>query len=206
MLEGLAAKIGLNILFGRLKKVPWQVWAGIGAAVLLVFAIWLHQYQVHELYKEAYEAGQKAERKVWKTRLAKAQAEGDRWRDDYEKTAAKLTAKIGENHALETRLVAARANDLRLRGPGRAAICPGSTPGTGGPEPTGGGPDAPLAPMPPEQPMAIVPWGDLVRHAEEADLNRSEVQTWRTWYVQNVEALRKAKLELPKPIYLEGQE
>lgn len=210
MFEGLIARLGLDLLFGRvgkvIKAVPWQVWLAILAAILLVVGYLMHQHAVHSAYRQAYAAGQADERKAWQDSLAKAHNEAVGWKSKYDAASAALNSKIGENHALETRLIAARADDLLVHGPGQAAATcarpgdhPGPAGGAGGHDATGGKSNDPLAPMPPEQPLAVVPWDDLVRFGRQADDNRNEALTWRTWYEKNAELLRKAKLELPPP-------
>lgn len=211
MLEGLIARLGLDLLFRRIGKVikaiPWQVWlailAAILAAILLSAGYLMHRHAVHNAYRQAYAAGRADERKAWQANLAKAHSEAVGWKSKYDAASAALNSKIGENHALETRLIAARADDLLMHGPGQAAATcarpgdhPGPAGGAGGHDAAGGKPDDPLAPMPPDQPLAIVPWNDLTRFGRQADDNRNEALTWRTWYVKNAELLRKAKLEL----------
>ncbi|MBH0113250.1 hypothetical protein I5E68_09860 [Novosphingobium sp. YJ-S2-02] len=205
MLAALAARFGLSLLMSRLRmivgRVPASLWIVLAVVLIGTAGVILHRREVAAHYKTAYEAGRTAERALWERRLADARDEGERWRSDYEAAAAKLTTQIGENHALETRLAAALADDLRVQGPGRAGVCPGPAAAAGGSRTADGPADAPLAPLPPEQPLAIVPWGDLVRYAEQADLARAEAVTWRTWYLANVEALRKARLDAPSPLF-----
>lgn len=210
MLSALIAKLGLDVAFGRAKdslaRVPWQVWAAIAGVLLLAAAAWYHQHKAHELYKQAYDAGRADERKAWQDNLAKAHSEAVNWKSKYGTASTALNAKIGENHALQTRLIAARADDLLMHGPGQAAATcarsgdhPGPAGSSGGHDASNGKTDDPLAPVPADQPLAIVPWNDLVRFGKQADDNRNEALTWRSWYAKNAELLRKAKLALPPP-------
>lgn len=55
--------------------------------------------------------------------------------------------------------------------------------------------------MPDDEPMAIVPWRDLVTRAEEADRNRTEALSWREWYARNKALIEDGKRELPVPAF-----
>lgn len=210
MLEGLLARFGLNLVFGGignfLKRVPWQVWAAIGALLLIAGAVWFHQRAVHRLHDAAYAAGQSDEKAAWQAQLAKAQLAAKDWRAKYDAAAKDLSNKIGERNALEARNIAARADDLRLRGPGQAAACAGpgngagSSAGASGHDASGGPGDAAVAAMPAGEALAIVPWEPLVQFGEQHDLDRAEVLTWREWYAQQAKLLREAKTKLPTPI------
>jgi hypothetical protein len=211
MFEAFFLKLAANAVSSKigplLKRVPWQVWAAIVAILLIAGGVWFHQRAVKQLQESSYAAGaadgSAREKKTFAASLAKARADATTWRVKYEDKAAALTKEIGERNALEARNIAARADALRLRGPGQAAACSGSgtgsgpAAGAGGREPASGPGNAALAGMPEDEPMAIVPWGDLVGFGEGHDLDRSEVLTWRAWYARNAELLREARTSLP---------
>lgn len=129
------------------------------------------------------------------------------WRKRTEASGKIVAQVIKEKADVEDRLNAALADSLRLRGPGRAtALCrprggAGLPAAAGGPVAPGGPGDAPLAPMPDDEPMAAVPWRDLVERARDADANRTEVTAWREWYPKQAELLKTMKRELPVPAF-----
>lgn len=118
------------------------------------------------------------------------------WRKQVEEGQTIITELIKDKADAEDRLNAALADSLRLRGPGRAtALCrprgsAGLPASAGGPVAPGGPGDAPLAPVPDDEPMAVLPWRDLVARAEDADRNRTEVMAWRAWYPKQAELLK----------------
>lgn len=191
----------------RLKFLPSWLWIAICGAVGLGALTVLHNRHASKQIEAAFNRGWDERDKQYNVAVVKAKAEAQLWKERYEKSAADLTALRSETHAQNLRDIAADADDLRLRGPGAAAAgsCarPGDRAGSattpGGSESTAGPADAPVAPLPAEQPLAVVPWGDLVRRAEEHDALRDEALTWRTWYLDNAAALAKAKSELPTP-------
>lgn len=127
------------------------------------------------------------------------------WKRDFDTTAAQLSTALKDKTHAEDLLNAALADNLRMRGPGRAtAICgqrgdSGSGTGSGGNIAPGGTGDAPLAPVPDDEPMAILPWRELVERARFADDNRTEVMAWREWYAKTGALLRERKAQLPAP-------
>ena len=190
----------------RLKFLPSWLWIAICGAVWLGALTVLHNRHANRQIEAALNRGWDERDKQYNVAVVKAKAEAQLWKERYEKSAADLTALRSETHAQNLRDIAADADDLRVRGPGAAAqSCAGSSDRprsastSGGSESTTAPADAPVAPLPAEQPLAVVPWGDLVRRAEEHDSLRDEALTWRTWYLDNAAALAKAKSELPTP-------
>lgn len=199
----------LKTCFGWLKKIPDWFWICLCTLVGLYGLLVLHNHWVDRQISEAYQSGYNARSDEFDKALAKANDEARRWRDDYEDKTAALSKQIGETNALQVRNNALVADSLRLRGPGKAAAgscagrgdSAGPSSGAGGSGSPPAGPDAPLAPVPSDEPMAIVPWADLVRRAEESDAALSEAHTWRTWYLANEEELKKARLTIPQPAF-----
>lgn len=202
MFTGLIARLGLGLLFGRIRsvaeKIPRQVWIVLAALVVLALGWHLHASAVRDARAEGLAEGKQTADRQWSAAIEMQRADAARWRKDYETTATALTAEIGARHAQELRIIAARADDLRLRGPGRAAAsCERSGDPAGLPATPGGLDAAPgaiaggVAGMPPDGgPFATLPWPELVAQAEQADENRAEVKAWRDWY-----AAQKAKWE-----------
>lgn len=206
MLAALLTRIGLDMAIGkareRLRYVPWQVWAAIACLVLIGAGLWWHGNAVEAHYTEAYAAGAADKAAEYDAALAKAHRNAADWRARYEAASASLTETLGDLHDAQARNIAARANDLRLRGPGKARVCSGpgdrSGPaaGTGRHEPAGGSSDDTLARVPADEPLAIVPWGQLVDFGEAHDIDRDEVLTWRRWYRANEDLLAGARAKL----------
>jgi len=188
MLEGLALKLGLNILFGRignaLKLVPSWAWKALAIMALLFGVVWWHGSQVNAAREEGKRAGRaevQAELDLWK------QTARD-WKRATDSKSQTISILTGERYNEDLRRNSAFADDLRLRGPGKAAACHGSrrdtgvAVSTGGYEGSGSAPDAPRDPVPAGDGFAIVPWGWLVQRAEDHDRLLAERNAWRTWY------------------------
>lgn len=206
MFGGIIARLGLSLVFGRLKErlsaVPAWVWKTLAVVILLGLAVWAHQHYANKRINEAYALG-------WK------QANDDRDKQDAQ--AAKLAEELGKaqdgnakgisdeerkkNDAANGR-DAARAADLRLHGPGRASAVscgpvsgPGLPASAGGHDAPNGTVDARVAGVPADAGLAVVPWADLVEFAKLYDANRNEVNSWRAWHpkqAQQVEEYRRS--------------
>ncbi len=187
-------------LFDRLPK--WLVY-GLAALLVLGIAYFWHGHVVKVAYREAYAAGEKDADRRWKGAFAEMKRASGQWRQNYEKRSSQLSDALRTAHEQDLRRIAADADDLRLRGPGRAAApgCrPGSAAGLGPAAGQGGqpapGPGAPASPLPAGDRLAIVPWGWTVRQAEEHDQLLAEVKLWRTWYVEEGALYSQAKADL----------
>ena len=185
-----------------LSRLPgWLIWGLIGVAVM-VAGVFLHERSVQRAISDAYNNGRAEEKKSWEGRLADANKDALRWRADYERAAADLSKLERERNDQDARAIRDAAADLLLRGPGRSAACPGSGGGTlagaaaGGRDQTGGGSDDPVAPVPAGEGLALVPWPGLTRYAQQADLNRAEVQSWRSWYLGQQKLLEERRKAL----------
>lgn len=191
---------------GIIAAIPPRILLALGAAVLLGGAFWLHQARAAGQIKAARAAGYAAGVAEMKQSFDTLHGAVLTWKQAHQNTAAALSDANRRRFDEDLRANAARADDLRLRGPGRASAAdcrPGSRAGlaaaAGGPQPVGGRADGPVAPVPPDEPLALVPWADFVARSEDADADRSEALTWRNWYQEQVKALNAAKRELPKP-------
>lgn len=188
---GLIARIGASVLFGRVKKiaeaVPKQVWIGLAVVIAVAIAVVVHQRHANAQLEASYSAGVQAEKTRLEKELADARAEAKRWREQYEQKSDALSALERTRHEEALRSNAALADALRLRGPGRAATCPGSS-GAAGLSVTAGNDGAPVGQSDvegrsvPSGDWAAVPWGWLVQRAEQCDADRDEVIRWRSWY------------------------
>ena len=178
-------------LGGLIKGLPRGVWYALAAALVLLGAWWWHAHAVSSARAAGEAAGRAAADKDWNAAFDTMKAAADQWKRNYQASSAQLARTIGERHVQEIATNAAAADDLRLRGPGKAAACrgPGGDPGlaarTGRSDPAGPPGDAAPGGVPaPDRPTdwAVVPWGWLVNEAEEKDALRSEVTGWRSWY------------------------
>jgi hypothetical protein len=148
-----------------LGRVPKAVWIAIAVALVLGLGVRWHNGQIHDAEKRgearAYAAVERKAREL----EAKANATADKIRSKSDETA---------------RAIAADADIIRVSGPGKARCSPVPTP-TSRREEAGGKPNA-AGPEVPTDDRAAVPWQWLVQRAEQCDLNRNEVLSWREWY------------------------
>lgn len=165
---------------------PWVWLTLLGVVLVLAFAYW-HGLQVGHALNDARKEGAKTADAAWQKRFDDMKVEAEEWRGKAESAQAKLSQEERLRHEAETRVITDRADDLRVRGPGKAQACPGpvdhsSVPAASGQPGAGGGQsDDGGRGVPPED-WAAVPWGWLVNRAEQCDIDRSEVLTWRHWY------------------------
>lgn len=176
-MSGLAGiSLGARLLGVRkaLAKVPAWAWLAIAAALLA----WWGVAHVRGLIGDADGAGyDRAMTEVMvKSERLKRQA------DELTATATTLQLQISNDERTradeQARDIAADAAALRRMRPNAALrggpACPATVPGAASrPEAVGGRADASVV---------AVDWQWLVDRAEQADLNRAETLTWRSWY------------------------
>lgn len=208
------AKLGLSLLFGRVKdklaKVPRWVWLTLTVVIALVAAVLVHQHYANKRIAAAYAQGKTDANKEWSAAFESMRKISETWKKRYEDKSDAITKHLGDDHEKTIRDNAARADDLRLHRPGQAsaAYCrPGGDTRIsvlpGGQIETPAQPDAPRPAMPAEDGFAIVPWGWLVQRAEEHDALLSEVTTSRLWHTEQEtlrnEAIKELKDRIPDP-------
>lgn len=167
-------------------RIPRQVWIGLGAALLLLGLVIWHQRHAHNALEAAYNRGTADEG----ARIAKKAID---LKARIDALSGKISIALKGRNNEENRIIAGRADDLRLRGPGKAA-CPGVAgvpSGAGGSVTASGRPDAPATGLPDQDRIAL-PFDWTVSQAETCDLNRAEALTWREWWKQQSEAWAKA--------------
>lgn len=208
---GLLARFALTRVGGFIGRIPRWAWIALAVVVIVVAGNWYHGKKVDAQYKAAYAAGKADEAKRWQIAFDKMQDAADKWKANYEAKAEELSTERRKRHDETLRRNSAIADALRLRGPGAASASrcrPLNNSGlSNGPGQSGSSPSRPDAPgpsVPADGGDAIVPWSWLVKRAEEHDELLSEANTWRTWYPEQAELLRRKKLELPMPTF--GQE
>lgn len=192
MLGLLGPLLGLRKLAGDIaRKVPGKVWAGLAVLALILGLIWWHGHSVDKARKAGEVAGRAAADAEWKGAVANWRAAARDWKRAHDSRAQTINAMLEKRHAEDIAANAAAADDLRLRGPGAARACAGSRSSAGlagspGRHVAATGPaDAPPGRLPApdrETDFAIVPWGWLVRQAEEKDNALAEARAWRTWH------------------------
>lgn len=164
-----------------LGRIPRGVWIALAVLALAGLLYWAHQREVKQTIAAAEKRG---EDRAYKIIAAKAR--------EIERKANDISRKLKEQNREEVARINRDADDLRLRGPGKArANCPGIPPSPGRSQPASERSNA-AGPEMPSDDRAAVPWAWLVDRAEQCDLNRAEALTWREWYRQQVEAWPKA--------------
>lgn len=147
----------------------------------------------------------------WQKSFASMQSTAAIWKQRSQQAGTDLADLRRQTHEDELRRIGADADAVRLRGPGLAAASAGcrriddprTRAAASGPGAPATGPDAPgpgllerdrgggFAPE-----FAVVPWGWLVRRAEEHDALLSEAGTWRRHDAEQRALLQGARAEL----------
>lgn len=196
-IAGLAAHLLFPKLFpgiwAALGKAPrWLIYGALGLIALTLAVIW-HGHEVKQIKAAAFAAGEAKADKDWQGAFNQMKVASDQWKAKFEAKSTALSDQLRINHAQELRDIAARADDLRLRGPGKATFsCAGRqldsglSAAAGGSVAPGGNQSDQMAGVPADGgPLAVVPWPELVARAEQADDNAAEVTTWRSWYARH---------------------
>jgi hypothetical protein len=181
----LGASIALKLsgVGGMLKQIPPKVWYALAAIAALAGAYFLHQHHAHSVIAAAKTEQKKADDAAWQAAFAKMHEAAAKWKVAAElngQTIAQRERKLNdEEHSRN----AARADDLRLHGPGKAAGCrPVDHPGLAAVS-SGRNKAAPVADAAgrevPATDWALVPWGWLVDRAKEHDDLLADEQTRR---------------------------
>lgn len=184
--------LALGKAAGALKSVPWHVWAVMALIVAVGLGKCAHDRQVKQFGREQFTAGVNAEKEATNKLLAKAHADALAWKAKAEANAATISQDIRGRHEATLRDTGARADALRLRGPGAARCRPSDNPGVSsaasGNQPPSGAGDGSTGGVPPEDRIAM-PFGWFVDRAEQCDFNRAEVLAWREWHQRQAAAL-----------------
>lgn len=195
MFTGIIASIGARLLgIGSMAKsavasIPAKAWPYIIGAIASVALFFVHQHVAHKQLKAAFDAGYA--KRVDEDAKAAAKVVGR-----VTAVTQPITQKLRTENDAQARDIHRAADAQRLRGPG-AALCrdPTLAAGSGGREPASRPGDAAVARLPYPQwgQLIAMPFDDASRFAEQADLNRAEVLTWRSWYSQQWEAWEKLR-------------
>jgi|GEM_PF-5220586 len=166
------------------RSIPAKGWLAIGGVLLIAAAFFWHLRSVDRARDEAYAAAVVDRDQAWAGAFDAMQAKAQTYKAGFLDVSRREAAKLREQSDETLRRNAAFAADLRLHGPGRAAA-PGCRSERGGddsaaadrPLAPGGPGDAPLAPVPDDERLALVPWTGATRFAEEHDRYRDERNT-----------------------------
>lgn len=168
-----ATPIGLPLrIVGFFKKIPAWVYILIAVAIAAGVLAHLHSNAVKSFGDQRFQDGVNAE----KAAVASAQARANA-------RATKINTSLRTTNDEENRTIARSADDVRLRGPGKA-VCPGlaaAPRAASGHVAAGGAANAPVDQLPdPERPALItLPFADTIAFAEQHDRCRAESLTWR---------------------------
>jgi hypothetical protein len=183
-----AAALKLSPVGAFIKRIPRGVWIALAVVAVIALGAFWHGRAVKHAHDAAYSAG--------------VASEAARIEKKANALAAKATAiaeAVKERNNETNRRIAGDADDLRVRGPGKAACLNPATTAASRHQPSGRPGDAASGQVPvadglanslPE--LAAVPWPWLVDRAEQCDLNRAEVLSWRENYQLQLEAWKKS--------------
>ncbi|PKB19671.1 hypothetical protein B0I00_1911 [Novosphingobium kunmingense] len=196
-------------LGGALAAIPARVWGALALIALVLALTWYHGHAVKAARAEGRRAGVSETNAAWDKAQAEWQRAAAQWTRNIERRDRSIADEERQKHDQAVRDNRARADALRLLGPGRSAAhcirpepAAGVPPAAGGPEGAPTGPDAPEPELPagngtPDRQWAIVPWGWLVDRAREHDDLRAENVGWRRWYLREQAAWDKARADGP---------
>jgi hypothetical protein len=192
MLEAMIAKLGLNLLFGRVagvvKRIPPKAWLYIAIAVAVVAGFLWHQHAAHSALKKADAAGYVRAMGDVEKRALKLKAKMDA-------VTAKISNQERKRNEEAHRRIDRSADALLVRGPGKA-VCsvrsqpsasPNPAPGAGqvagglDQMPNGGGSD-----------LIALPFTGTVKFARQADHCEADLASVWSWYGDLVKAWPKA--------------
>lgn len=163
-------------LLAALRLVPKWVWIALALAIAFRVATGWHDARV---------------KAVWQAGYDQAVADGREIAKQTDERTSEIATNIRSKTDETSGRIAARADDQRLRGPGKArASCP-AVPAAAGERPEAGRDSDAAGPGLPAEDRATVPWEWLVRRAATCDLNRAEVLAWREWHQRVLEAWPK---------------
>jgi hypothetical protein len=203
---GLLANIAKSVV-GFLSAIPPKGWIAIGVGAALILGFFLHQSKAHKALAAEYARGASDEDAKWQKRLDAEHKAAMDWKAKADSASSKITDEERARHEAERDAIAARADDQRVRGPGKAAAAPcgrssgpaGLPASPGGSVSGGSAVDASLAGLSQGQGLAVVPWDDLTTFAASHDAAVAENRTWRSWYAREAKHWADVKAAPPKP-------
>lgn len=180
---GVAAGGELSPVRAFLASVPRWLWIALAVVLAIGGLAWWHFDAVGDAREEGHRAGVAEER-------ARATAQAIEWKGRIDGLTVRFAAKLRKSNDEKLAANARAADDLRLRGPGRAA-CPGVAGGAsaaGGPVSADRPGDAAMAEVPERIGIDLIalPFAPTVDFGEQHDAFRIEAMSWREWYARLV--------------------
>lgn len=190
--------IGAGKLF---KKIPWQVWAAIAAAILIYIGIQWHTHEIHKLRDESYKAGYAQAVKDIKAEEAQKTAEVVAITNDGDGQQEQVNQGVQKTYAQDVDSINATADRLRaayqqrrpssVAGPSVPAVS-ASTADAAAPVGGGRSEDDRLGAADPRpsdagtgEPTIVVPALQLIDRAVICDTDHAQVKAWWKWYDDN---------------------
>lgn len=186
ILAPFAAWLGKSALMqSPLGGILGRYWKPLLVALVLAIGFLWHGHKVAQLRADAFKAG-----------YAQAVDNGKKNAARVERKSAAITNDVRSKTDEKMRDSARHADDLRLRGPGRA-VCPQLSGPASGHDPASRGANGGLAGLPDEERDRIValPFDETVERAKVADANRLEVLAWREWHQRLTDEWAKWKAD-----------
>jgi hypothetical protein len=193
----LAKSVLLKSLGGFVKGIPPKVWLILLGIAALIGAIVWHQLAAHKALKKADATGYARAKDEDAKALTKAHKEALAWKQTADAAKAKLAQEIKERNDEEARRIIRTADDLLVRGPGKARCGQSDhssvAAASGGHATSGGQPGAAVDRLPDPQRVDLIglPFAGTIGTAKQCDLNRSEALSWREWYERQSKAWPK---------------
>lgn len=177
-----AAALRLSPVGSFLKRVPKPVWIALAVAAVIALGAFMHGRAVKHAYAAAYAQGKADEGARIEAKARKLEA-----------GAIAIAETLRSQNHVENRRIAGAADAIRLSGPGKAACLNPATPGASGRIAPSGSGAATVDQLPDAERIDLiaVPFARAVAGAEQADLNRAEVLTWREWHRKLTEEWQK---------------
>ena len=175
---------------GFLKMIPRWAWIALAVVIAVIGLVLFHNHKVNQFERDTRTDERAKVDAEWTARMDAMRKKAEGVRNRAEALARDINKDIGGRNEQEARLIVSRADALRVRGPGAARCRPdnhSSVPiAAGQHEPASGGPNVAGSSVPSDD-RAAVPWPWLVERAQQCDLNRSEVMSWREWQTRQSE-------------------
>lgn len=166
---------------GVAGKVPARVWLYLALLLALVGGVIWHQHVAHKAVTTAYQRGVNDE-------AAHVQAAALRIKKAADKVTTSISTNLRSKSDDQVRSIVSSAAALSVRGPAKALCTSGpSIPAaTSGHQPTSGASHDSVPAMPDYSgpPLIAMPWDQATAYAQQCDLNRAEVISWREWWTQ----------------------
>jgi hypothetical protein len=172
-----------------LKGIPPGVWKWVGIAALVLGMFLLHQCAAHKALRKADLSGYNRAKAEDQKKLDKAHSDALAWKKQVDASHARIAQLIKDMNDEEARHINRTADDLIVRGPGKARCGQGGNPGlsaAAGGTPRSGQAGAAVDRLPDQERVDIIglPFNGAVRGGQQHDLCQADLKSWWTWYDQ----------------------